>query len=126
MAKPQEISAAALLVSKHCQRIGRRWDAQGIYAAVRGAIEDDGWDPYLVVAAGCAAANDPAIKTPAAIRWASSYPDPLSGQPSLGPSVQLCEVCGLAEPVCRQRAARTGDHHRFVPIATRHHPPVAS
>lgn len=105
-------TAITHLVHLECQRVGKPWDPQGIFAAVRGAIEDDSRRPDQVVLAGLAAANDVNAKTPSAIRWATRYPET-----SAGAAVRLptCEVCSKPEPACRAAAAKSGDPHEFTP-----------
>lgn len=104
------VSAASFLIHAECQRIGRQWEQQGINSQVRQAIEDDGRRVDLVVTAGFAAAADDRAVTPAAIRWASRYPDVPDDD---APPAPRCDVCGRPEHGCRIAAAKSGDHHQF-------------
>lgn len=105
VADQRVISAAAYLVKHHCEQVGKQWDQQGIHAAVRQAIEVDGRRVDQVVAAGFAAADDPAADTPAAIRWANRYPVTLGLVRDVTRAGPQCEVCGRPEVECRRADA---------------------
>lgn len=108
------LGAVAFLVHLECQRVGKLWDPQGVFVAVRASIEEDGRRPDQVVLAGFAAANDPSARTPAAIRWAARYPTPAAGSQ---PAEPKCRTCNYPKPRCRELATKTGDPHRFQPYA---------
>lgn len=104
--------AAAITHLAHleAQRVGKAWDPQGIYASVRGALEDDGRRPHQVMEAAYAAVRDSSARTPAAIRWASRYPE--ASRPAAASGAE-CVVCGRLEVACRAAAAKAGDSHDF-------------
>ncbi len=107
-------TAAAITHLAHleCQRVGKRWDPQGIFVAVQAAIEDDSRRADQVMQAAYAAANDANAQTPASIRWTTRYPETSAGAAVRLP---LCAVCGKPEPSCRAAAAKSGDPHPFTP-----------
>jgi hypothetical protein len=124
MTTPQRaIAAAATVLHAEATEKGRAWGIQGIHAAVRGAIEEDGRQLGQVVIAGFAAIADEGAKTPAAIRWESRYSTAVVAGRAvrIGPT---CAVCGRAERGCRHAAAISGDPHVFSPVEPRRLPEV--
>jgi hypothetical protein len=124
MTTQREITAAVTVLHAEATAKAKAWRIQGIHAAVRGAVEEDGRRLGDVVMAGFAAIADEGARTPAAIRWESRYSTVLVGGRAvrIGPT---CAVCGRAERGCRHAAAISGDPHVFSPVEPRRLPEVA-
>lgn len=94
---PKIISATAYVIHGEALRQRRAWDQQGIHAAVRGALEDDGRDVLAVIHAGYEAVSDQRAETPGAIRWPGRY-KPVKGTAAwtndYGPD---CAICGRSQ-----------------------------
>ena len=96
---PKIVSATAYLLHDEAQRAGRGWEIQGITAAVRGALEDDGRQLSAVVRAGFETVADSKAQTPGAMRWPARYATSkgtADWQAAYGPE---CAECGKASRI---------------------------
>jgi hypothetical protein len=73
MSADDTVRALAVLITQEAIRQDRGWDYQGVWAAVRRAIDEDDRTPRQIVLAGFSAVDDPSAQTPGAIRWPSRY-----------------------------------------------------
>ena len=87
----------AHVLTAEAERVERGWSAQGIFAAVTGALDEDGRTSTQVVLAGLAAIADKTAKTPGAIRWPARYIGLTHGPAT--PDRPKCQVCGRSVDV---------------------------
>lgn len=93
------------------------WDEAGILAALRKVSH---LNLVEVVGVAVRAAENPDLKTPAAIgnpgteAWRPAPPKPVAYVPT--PRQEYCDLCGKARPLCEAAAqSPAGDGHQFVP-----------
>ena len=103
----------AHVLTAEAERVERGWSAQGIFAAVTAALDEDGRTPAQVVLAGLAAIADRSAKTPGAIRWPARYVGLAHGPAT--PDRPKCRVCGRSVDVHDLAESRVpeGQRHEF-------------
>lgn len=87
----------AHVLTAEAERVERGWSAQGIFAAVTAALEEDDRTSTQVVLAGLSAIADRNAKTPGAIRWPARYVGLAHGPAT--PDRPKCQVCGRSVDV---------------------------
>lgn len=100
----------AHVLTAEAERVERGWSAQGIFAAVTGALDEDGRTSTQVVLAGLSAIADKNAKTPGAIRWPARYVGLASG-PAV-PQGPRCAVCGRSVEVHDAAESRVPENQR--------------
>ncbi len=112
------IRAIVVLIAGEAARRGRRWDPQGLHAAILAAINDDRRPIDQVILAGFAEAADPNATTPAGIRNPDHYPPTQAATHNARPAT--CAVCKRSEDECRR--AETPRPARDAPRLPAHPP----